>query len=107
MRTSASTANSAARRRARFEADARRYGYVHQTAFYRAVLAQAIGRRVSVHFVAVEKREPFRCGVWRASNEVLGIAERENEDAIERLKRCETANDWPTGYEDLRVFDAI
>ena len=26
-----------------FEADARRYGYAHQLAFYRAVLAQVIG----------------------------------------------------------------
>jgi len=90
-----------------FEADARRYGYVYQMAFYRAVLAQVVGHHVPVHFVAVEKKEPFRCGVWQVSKEVLGIAQRENEAAIERLKRCEAANDWPTGYEDLRVFDSL
>ncbi|MCC7407744.1 MAG: PD-(D/E)XK nuclease-like domain-containing protein, partial [Phycisphaeraceae bacterium] len=50
-----------------FEADARRYGYLHQMAFYRAVLAQAIDVRpvdVPVHLIAVEKKEPYRCGVW-------------------------------------------
>ncbi|MFQ5732747.1 MAG: PD-(D/E)XK nuclease-like domain-containing protein [Planctomycetaceae bacterium] len=90
-----------------FEADARRYGYVHQMAFYRAVLAQVIGVRLPVHIIAVEKREPFRCGVWQTSKEVLGIAQRENEAAIERLQRCEATNTWNTGYEDLRIFDSL
>jgi hypothetical protein len=90
-----------------FEADARRHGYVYQQAFYRAVLAQVVGRPLPVHLIAVEKKEPFRCGVWRLSDEVLGIAQRENEAAIERLKQCETSGVWPSGYEELRVFDAI
>lgn len=46
-----------------FEADARRYGYAHQLAFYRAVLAQVIGLWMPVHLIAVEKSEPYRCGV--------------------------------------------
>ncbi|MEX0716605.1 MAG: PD-(D/E)XK nuclease-like domain-containing protein [Planctomycetaceae bacterium] len=90
-----------------FESDARRFGYVYQMAFYRAVLAEAVGEKVPVHFVAIEKKEPFRCGVWQVSNEVLGIAERENEQAIERLGRCERSGHWPTGYEERRVFDCI
>ncbi len=90
-----------------FEADARRYGYVHQMAFYRSVLARAVDRDVPVHFVAIEKKEPFRCGVWQLSPEILGIAQRDNEETIERFKRCEASNDWPSGYEDLRIFDAI
>jgi len=60
-----------------------------------------------VHLIAVEKKEPFRYGVWQLSAEVLGIAQRENEQAIERLKKCQASNVWPTGYEELRVFDAI
>ncbi len=90
-----------------FEADSRRYGYVYQMAFYRAVLAQAIGSKLPVHLIGIEKKEPFRCGVWQLSSEVLAIAQRENEEAIERLRRCEATDHWPTGYEDLRVFDAI
>jgi hypothetical protein len=90
-----------------FEADARRYAYVPQMAFYRAVLAEVIGRQLPIYLIGVEKKEPFRCGVWQVSDEVLGIAQRDNERAIERFKRCEATNRWPTGYEDLRVFDSI
>lgn len=87
--------------------DARSYGYAHQLAFYRAILAGVCGLIVPVHLIAVEKREPFRCGVWRMSEEVLGIAQKENEEAIERLKACRERDNYPTGYEDIRVFDWI
>src|SRR3990170_4810584 len=68
--------------------DARSYGYAHQTSFYRSLLTCISGVVVPVHLIAVEKREPFRCGVWRMSEEVLGLAQKDNEDAIERLKKC-------------------
>jgi hypothetical protein len=90
-----------------FEADARRFGYVHQLAFYRAVLREVIGLAMPVFFSAVEKKEPYRAGVWIVDPQVLSIAERENEAAIERLKRCEAEDRWPTGYEDLRLLDVI
>jgi hypothetical protein len=38
--------------------------------------------------------------------QALAIAQRENEAAIGRLKTCVAANSWPTGYEEMRVFDA-
>ena len=86
-----------------FEADARRYGYVHQLAFYRAILAQVLDQLlVPVHLVAVEKREPFRCGVWRIDDDALAIAQSENEAAIRRLKECQRLDAWPTGYEAIR-----
>ncbi len=89
-----------------FEADARRYGYHRQMAFYRAVLARALdGGMVPVHLVAVEKKEPFRCGVWRIGDETLAIAQRENEAAIRRLLACGQRDEWPTGYEEIRVLD--
>lgn len=90
-----------------FEADARRYGYVHQVAFYQAVVECASRKRFSAHIIAVEKKEPFRCGVWRVGQDVLGQARKENEAAIERLKRCREADTWPTGYEEVRVFDYL
>ncbi|MFA7235760.1 MAG: PD-(D/E)XK nuclease-like domain-containing protein [Phycisphaeraceae bacterium] len=88
-----------------FEADARRFGYHKQMAFYRAVLAQVIDQFVPVHLVAVEKKEPFRCGVWRVSDDTLAIAQRENEAAIRRLLVCREQDAWPTGYEEIRVLD--
>ena len=90
-----------------FEADARRYGYHRQMAFYRAVLAQAIGALVPIHLIAVEKREPFRCGVWRVADETLAQAQRENEAAIRRLLACRENDEWPTGYEDIRILDVL
>ena len=60
-----------------FESDARRFGYHRQMAFYRAVLAQALnGLEVPVYLVAVEKKEPYRCGVWQLSEDTLSIARR-------------------------------
>jgi hypothetical protein len=89
------------------EADARSFGYLHQLAFYRALLALASGEQVPVYLIAVEKREPYRCGVWRIDPNVLAVAERDNEAALDRLVRCRQQDHWPTGYEELRVFDHI
>lgn len=89
------------------EADARSFGYLHQLAFYRALLTLQTGEPVPVYLIAVEKREPFRCGVWRIEPSVLAACERDNEAALERLVRCRQLDHWPTGYEELRVFDHI
>jgi hypothetical protein len=90
-----------------FESDARRYGYVYQLAFYRAVLAQVIGIKAPVHLIAVEKKEPYRTGVWKVSNESLGLAQTSNETAIAQLRDCLATNQWPTGYEQPRTFDCV
>ena len=90
-----------------FESDARRYGYAHQVAFYRSVLAEVIGQFVPCFFIAIEKKEPFRCGVWRISEETLNRCAHENSAAIERLQDCRRLGVWPTGYEEIRVFEAI
>jgi hypothetical protein len=90
-----------------FEADARRYGYAHQMAFYRSVLNQAIHSPMPVNLIAVEKKEPYRCGVWRISDDVIAYAAKENEAAIGRLKDCIQKSNFPTGYEESRVFDFI
>ena len=88
-----------------FEAGARRWRYQNQMAFYQAVLAEVIGEHVPVHIVAVEKKEPFRCGVWRLSDDTLAIARKENEAAIRRLTECRQKDRWPTGYEMVRILD--
>ena len=60
-----------------------------------------------VYMIAVEKREPLRCCVWRYSEEVLGQAQKENEEGIERLKKCRERDEWLTGYEGIRDLDWI
>jgi len=90
-----------------FAGDARSYGYVHQLAFYRALVEQATGRTVPVHMIAVEKREPFRCGVWHVTDVVLDKAREENEVAMARLRECRRSGLWPTGYENILSIDYL
>ena len=90
-----------------FESDARRFGYVYQLAFYRAVLAEVTGILAQVHLIAVEKKEPYRTGVWKISAESLGLAQKANEAAIAELRECLATNVWPTGYEQPRIFDCV
>ncbi|MCY3017543.1 MAG: PD-(D/E)XK nuclease-like domain-containing protein [Planctomycetota bacterium] len=90
-----------------FESDARRFNYTHQLAFYRTVLAKVINAVPPVHLIAVEKKEPFRCGVWLVAEQALAHCQGENEAALARLKECFAKDTWPTGYEERRVFDSI
>ena len=90
-----------------FETDARSFGYLHQMAFYRAVIAARTQVEVPVYLVAVEKKEPYRCGVWQLTPDILDSCQRENEEAMERLLRCSETGVWPTGYESVREFDYV
>ena len=90
-----------------FESDCRRYGYIFQLALYRAVIRIAMGETVPVHIIAVEKNEPFATGVWQLTSDVLDTAERINEAALERYKKCLYTGVWPTGYEDIRLIDSL
>jgi len=91
-----------------FQSDARKYGYAHQLAFYRAVVAQVLDQTLlPVHLIAVEKDPPQRVGVWVMGQDVLALAQKENEAAIGRLIECERTDSWPTGYEEPRIFDYL
>lgn len=89
------------------QTDARAFSYAHQLAFYRSLTASLTGQSLPVYMIAVEKREPLRTGVWRLSEEVLGLAQKENEEAISRLIACREKGEWLTGYEDIRTLDWI
>lgn len=87
-----------------FPFDAKKYKYHNQMAFYQAVLKEVTGEYFPVYFVAVEKKEPLRCGVWQILQETLDNARGENRAAIERLKLARDTDQWPTGYEELRYL---
>lgn len=89
------------------EMDAKSYGYAHQLAFYRSMLAAVTGESEPVFIIAVEKREPFRTGVWIMGQNVLAVAQKENEQAMTRLAKCRATDSWPTGYENIRTFDYL
>ncbi|HEX7010502.1 MAG TPA: PD-(D/E)XK nuclease-like domain-containing protein [Phycisphaeraceae bacterium] len=88
-----------------FENETKRRRYHNQLAFYQAVLAEVIDEYVPVYLVAIEKAEPFRCGVWQVSDNTLAIARQENEAAIARLRKAWEIDAFPTGYEDIRVME--
>lgn len=88
-----------------FENDAKRRGYHNQMAFYQAMLAQVIDQLVPVYLIGIEKIEPFRCGVWRVSDDTLAIARQENEEAIHRLRRAWEIDAFSTGYEIIRILN--
>lgn len=90
-----------------FEFDIDAFGYVDQLAFYRAVVAQKIGVVLPVHIIAVEKREPFRCGVWQIAPSVLDRAQKRNEEAMHELARCRETGIWPTRFESMRLYDRL
>ena len=90
-----------------FEGDALRFGYPAQLSMYKELLREASGGEVvaDCYLIAVEKREPLRCCVWKISDDLLESCARENERAIAELRKCRLENSWPTGTEDLRILD--
>ena len=92
-----------------FESDCRKYGYIHQLAFYRAVLALATGmpeEDIPCRLVAVEKEEPYRCGVWLVTAALLDDHALENRRVIEELRYCRDSGVWPTRFEEGRTLYA-
>jgi hypothetical protein len=69
--------------------------------------AEASGHVLPVHIIAVEKREPFRCGVWEIASGVLDQAQHENEGAMQDLRRCRESGNWFTRFESLRRIDRL
>ncbi|MCL2001735.1 MAG: PD-(D/E)XK nuclease-like domain-containing protein [Planctomycetes bacterium] len=94
-----------------FESDARKYGYLHQLAFYRGVLAVKAGgippATIPCHLAAVEKSEPFRCGIWLVAPALLDDLDIQNIAALDEFASCEITGIWPTRYEERRTFYAV
>ena len=57
------------------------------------------------YLIAVEKREPMRCGVWKLTDGILETCALENKRAIAELRKCRRENVWPTRTEDMRILD--
>lgn len=91
----------------RFEENARKFGYLHQFAFYRAVSEAAGGTALTIHAVVVEKCPPHRVGVWTFSSSVLDSYHHLNMANINDLRSCMEKNTWPTGYEQARSFPPV
>lgn len=87
-----------------FEAEARRYGYLHQFAFYREIAAAAGAENVRMAAVVVEKKAPFRVCVWQFPESVLAPYIAANRETLARLLHCRETGSWPSGFEQGRTF---
>lgn len=86
-----------------FEADARRYDYPEQMAFYRSIVEQKTGMsNIPVHIVAVEKSFPHNCGVWHIDGHDLDFLAEGNRALLVELATCREDEYWPTNYENVR-----
>lgn len=88
-----------------FETDLWRYGYPWQQAFY-LMVAKACGLKLPAEatLIAIEKEEPFRCGVWRITAPTIRACQRDLIAALWALREANANPDaWPTGAEGIRT----
>jgi hypothetical protein len=98
-----------------FEYDARKYLYGIQFVFYQQILLHSIYETfktdcaipAKVYAIAVEKKEPFRCGVFEVPDSVLAHFTAKLNAAIESLKVCQGEGMYPTLYEKTRSLNLI
>lgn len=89
----------------RFGAEAARFGYHNQMAFYRAGVKHALGwypERVLI--VAVEKEPPHDVGIFEATFEDLYAGEEENDELLRMVKACQEADRWPGRYTEEQAL---
>jgi hypothetical protein len=87
-----------------FEQAIATFGYVEQMAFYQAVLEIETGQNWPATLIAVEKKPPYRCGLWELSQAALDASRRENAQFLNEFLECQSTNKWPTRYEATRTY---
>jgi len=87
-----------------FESAAIEFEYIHQLAFYRKMIINADGPDSAYYIVAVEKKFPYRVGVWNVPHYTLDMAEWDNTLALKELHECRESGVWPTRYEQPGVL---
>jgi hypothetical protein len=82
------------------------YGYHRQAAFYlNGLRSNGLQARHFV-FVAVEKDPPFAVGIYRLTDDVIALADKENTHLLRKLKACQESGEWPSytaGIEDISI----
>jgi hypothetical protein len=89
-----------------FTSDFFKYRYHNQLSFYQKLVEQFAGIRLPVKVIAVEKAAPYRCALYDIEQAVLDKGQRENEDAIQRMRECLETGKWPTGFEGIQKISA-
>lgn len=90
-----------------FPEDAAAYGYAHQLAFYGMVLHACLGGdpfEFSPWLVACEKQDPYRAKGFVVPDEVIRQCVAENREALQRMRQCMDADEWPDHYDSNCVM---
>lgn len=81
---------------ARFEYDARDYGYIRQGGWYTSAVEAVTGQTVdSFLLIAVEKQAPFDSKVFEVGRQALKGARAQNALNLAMLATCLAADRWP------------
>jgi hypothetical protein len=80
------------------------YQYDLQFAFYQMVAEEVIGRVFPVHAIVVEKKAPYRVGVFSVSQTGIESKRREILEHLDNYAESAAADHWPTRYEGVRVI---
>jgi len=87
----------------RFEQQAIDGDYAHRLEFQERLL-RGCENSAGFYLIAVERKEPYRCGVWEIGLHSVADAYGDNRDACECIKDSLNSNNWPTFYESVRII---
>jgi hypothetical protein len=94
-----------------FVYDAKKYLYGIQFAFYRLALSKAVyeefkaAPQIDAYAIAVEKKEPFRVGVFKVSDDTLDFWNKKIDVLLKNVRTSTETGEWPTLYEDIRLLE--
>lgn len=89
----------------RFEQQAKDGDYAHRLEFQERLAFGRNSNSRGCYFIAVERKEPYRVGVWETSGHTMAEAYGDNRDAAETIKDCDHSGEWPTRYEKLKTLE--
>lgn len=87
-----------------FKNDFKQYRYANQLSFYQKMFEVFAGVRLPIYVIAVEKAQPYHAAFFEIYQDLLDKAQRENEDAIHRMRECISSGIWPTGWEGTNLI---
>ena len=92
-----------------FQYDIPKFGYPTSGVFYRDVF-QAASKEFfppNYYLVAVEKKPPYRTGIWKFSEDGMELIGEMNKKNIKHFKECSDSGVWPLGYESINTYEYI
>jgi len=80
-----------------------KYGYDYQAAFYSAIYFRVFHEKPEWYWIATEKREPFRTGMFAWTDTTWAVhCVAEIMHLIQQMRECAEEDYWPTGYEEVQ-----